>query len=580
MTYCYQRIIDRIVQQVRQEAAHQVIDPQRDDHGAWIAANYGMASCDHTASGGALARAVAALLADGSGLEHDAMLFTRVQAGIAFMDRWQRGTGLIDLPKVDFDSPPDTAFLVQVLCPVLELARTKRQQGDEQAVVIDEALSPFLERAASGVVGRGFRTPNHRWVVCSALAQAMAMFPDIDAMAYVESILAETIDINADGDYSERSNGIYNSVSNRALRLMADYLDKPALLEPVRANLDLMLYMFHPDGTVVTTGSTRQDRGARMTPGQLADSYFDMAMRDGNGRWAAMADQLAAADEQTKIWPLQPFIAHPAYRDEALPREAVSNRYRRLFPASGVWRVREDRLSATATAQHESALALRYGAIDLAAVRVRGNYFHVACFTAGQIEPTSGGVRMLHRGNRQSPPGWDLPLGRAVEFDNPHQGYYQLASDGTRDRWPLPPLDMELAIARVDHGFDLHVATSGGVDRIPMVIEFEFATPGHWEALGAAMPATANQMVVLPTGHGVFHCGADAIRIGPGCDAHRCLNEGAIARSAKGFRVMVPLVTPVRHTIELRCGAWSWADRDLRLPGDAPMIDAQAPLGV
>ena len=80
------------------------------------------------------------------------------------------------------------------------------------------------------------------------------------------AILAEGIDINADGEFTERSTGIYNAVCNRSLRFMADHLDRPDLLDHVRKNLDLMTHLFHDDGTVVTSISNRQDRGSASCP--------------------------------------------------------------------------------------------------------------------------------------------------------------------------------------------------------------------------------------------------------------------------------------------------------------------------
>jgi hypothetical protein len=66
----------------------------------------------------------------------------------------------------------------------------------------------------------------------------MTPFPDVAARDYVDSILAETIDINDDGEFTERSTGIYNAVCDRGLRFMADNLNRPGLLDDVRKNLE------------------------------------------------------------------------------------------------------------------------------------------------------------------------------------------------------------------------------------------------------------------------------------------------------------------------------------------------------
>ena len=148
----------------------------------------------------------------------------------------------------------------------------------------------------------------------------MTLFPEV---AYLERILAETVDINEDGEYTERSTGVYNAVCNRSLRFMADHLGQPDLLDPVRRNLDLMSHLFHEDGTIDTSFSNRQDRGRRIVPVAVADSFFDMGQRDGNGVWARIADLVAAGeDAEHSPWLLQPFLAHPEYRQESAASRA------------------------------------------------------------------------------------------------------------------------------------------------------------------------------------------------------------------------------------------------------------------
>lgn len=559
--YLYNSILESISRIVRTHLAHQCLDSGRDDFGCWYAPHYGMACADHTSHGQSLVYAGLALLAEDSPLAADGDLLHRVLSGIGFLKRAQRSTGLIDLPKVDFDSPPDTAFLVQALCPVLELARQRDNEGLDAGRQVDLVLSPVLLRAAKGIVGRGFKTPNHRWVVSSALAYAMTLLPELDAGSYVQSILAEGIDLNPDGDWSERSSSIYNAVCNRAYRLMAVHLDRPELLDPVRRNLDLTLHMLDADGSVVTAGSSRQDAGLRRLPTALADSFFDLAIRDGNGRFAEMADRLADSpgDEQN-VWLLQPLLHHGIHDADSLPRQPLPDRYEKIFSHSGVWRVREGELSVTAIRQLDTPLQIRFGHAEVS-VRIHHHYFHTGPFVADAIERTPDGVILRQTGSCDPAPGWDLPLGRPIEFEDPHHGYYQLARDGTRNRWTLPPLDLALRVQRIGRGFDLTLTTAGGVDRIPVVIDLVFPPGGNWESEDIAMPAGPGQHLVLKQGYGVYHRGGDALRVGPGANAHRCFVK--VPKEENGLQVRIPLLTPVTHTLSVRFGPWSEARRDL-----------------
>ena len=109
----------------------------------------------------------------------------------------------------------------------------------------------------------GCHTPNHRWVITAALALLYQIFEMPELVARADEWLAEGMDITADGEWTERSNGIYNHVSDIALYYTATLLGRPELLEYVRRNLRMMMYLVHPSGEVVTDYSGRQDFGQR-----------------------------------------------------------------------------------------------------------------------------------------------------------------------------------------------------------------------------------------------------------------------------------------------------------------------------
>jgi len=556
--YAYEPILEGLTQRVWASYDRQVMDESRPEHGAFISESMPHPVANHGNHTQELARACYVFLAEGSSLEGDRTLFDRICGGIGFQKRWQRPNGLIDNVVGNWASPTATAFTVQLLAPIVEVARTKAEAGDERAAQIAESLGEYILSGAQGVIGGGFHTPNHRWVVCSGLAQAMSLFPDLQALDYVESILAETVDINEDGEYIERSTGVYNAVCNRSLRLMADHLKRPELLDPVRENLDMMAHLFHADGTVVTDMSNRQDRGQRVVPVGSADSFFDMAQRDGNGMWAAVADRLVAAgfDAIHQAWLIHPFMVHPAYCHDTLKRKPLPDDFGRVFPAARLWRVKRGLLSATALGGNATAFAMRYGAVNLKALKVFGSYYGTQ-FEADTFEASENGVQMVRRGDMRRSPGYDMPLGRPVRFDAFH------AIRDTRERWTLPPFDVALDIREVEGGFDFHLKTEGGIDRVTFWIACCFGGPGEWENDGQVIRVTHGLTAILKSGYGVFHRGNHAVRIGPGAAEHRMWGVKDAVQDADAFQVLLTLQTPIDRVFEIRCGKWSIATGEM-----------------
>lgn len=565
--YDYDHILASQVNRIRAAYPNQILDATNPAVGCFLTPGDYYPNADHGHNASLLTTACYAFLCDGSELEGDDELFSRIQKSIQFERNWQRPTGLIDLVSVNWESPPDTGFAVQLFCPVVAYARRLADEN-ERTAEIAETLGEFVRTAATGMIDRGFHTPNHRWVVCSALSQAMTLYPDVEARAYVDSILTETIDINADGEFTERSTGIYNAVCDRGLRFMADNLDRPELLDDVRKNLEIMTHLFHEDGTVVTSISNRQDRGNRLVPVGIADSFFDMANRDNDGRWAAIADRLVAqgSDAPHSPWLIQVFAQNPEYCTADLQRAAFPDNYTKFYPVSGLWRVKRGKLSATAAGGNRGAFAFRYGDVNLVSIKFSGTYMNTTNFEADTMEEIDGGIRMTqHGGQRQvyqhSPgaktPGYDLPLSKPV----PHGTFGDVR--GTRERWTLPTIDLILDIVDVENGFDLHYRTEGGLDRVPIEVEFAFEAPGHWETDHQVTPVENGQSSILKSGFGIFHRGSEAVSIGPGSDDHRHWSLRNSDPAEDRFRVLVALTTPVDHKLEIRYGTWSVATKSL-----------------
>ena len=221
------------------------------------------------------------------------VVLDRMRLAADYLARVQRPSGRIDLRDCNYDSAPDAAFAVQALCPLIELGRPIRARSTAWDAVL-RSVERFVRAALVGMLDGGFHTPNHRWVMAAAMTWAGRLFPDVDVQPVVRAYLAEGFDLNEDGAYTEQSAGLYDGICDRSLMLLHQYGGNSEALQAACANLTLNLHLLHPDGTIETGASRRQDRGQRPIPAALTLPYlmaYDVVQ---DSRFAEAADFLWA----------------------------------------------------------------------------------------------------------------------------------------------------------------------------------------------------------------------------------------------------------------------------------------------
>jgi len=274
---------------VRELLQSQITDPSSPWRGS-VPDQFGLHSA-HSAAGVAETMS-ASLVHPQSRFRGDPTLLERIRMAAGFLERAQSARGYIDLLTTNFDSPPDTGFVVHNVATAAIVARI------HGAPEVTAALQPFLVKAGAGLAVGGVHTPNHRWVISSALAQINELFPDARLVRRIDEWLAEGIDIDTDGQFTERSTLTYNVVTDRALLVMATKLRRPELVDPVRRNLRALAYLLHADGEVVTEISRRQDQYTR---GTISGYWFPLtwlAVTDGDPLFSTMA---AEASEGVRL---------------------------------------------------------------------------------------------------------------------------------------------------------------------------------------------------------------------------------------------------------------------------------------
>ncbi|MFE8990850.1 hypothetical protein ACFYMI_24075 [Streptomyces collinus] len=416
-------------------------------------------------------------------------------------------------------SPPDSGFTVNDVCDAHILAAGAGPEMSDVTATLAE-----IARAASGsLLTGGVHTPNHRWELCAALARLHRSFPDDRLLDRVEEWLAEGVDIDAEGLYSERSANYAAHVSNPSLLLLADVLGRADLLDAVERNLATTLDLIRPDGTVETVLSRRQDQHQPFPLAPYLPHYRLLAIRTGRGDFSRAA-RLAAAggiDDPDLLAEtlLAPDLTRvlPAPAAETLPRDRYLTTARLAARASatahtvvyGGSDVPEHRRIRSGLACNPTFLRLFAGDAVLDAVRLSRGFFDLGPFRAAAMQQSAAS---RYRLTETLTAAYYQPLAPDRRRED---GAYRMADEGRFSAamaFPERPLDEVSHTTRVevdlrDDGADLRIDISG--PRVPWALELTFRPGGDLEG---AVPIGDGRWC-LTTGPMTYRAGDDEIRV-------------------------------------------------------------------
>jgi hypothetical protein len=471
-------------------------------------------------------------------------------------------------------SPPDTAFVVEALTAALTVIR---RSNDPLLSATAAALSKFLLGAGEPIATGGIHTPNHRWVVCSALARINSLFPSAKYVNRIDEWLDEGIDIDSDGHFSERSPN-YARVTVDALVTMARLLNRPKLLEPVRKNLDLTLHCLHPDGEIETVASRRQDQNGSISIANFYLQYRYLAILDQNPAYAAVVRLIEGKQGEGLIEGANPviyFMEDPVLRKPLPAGGTIPSDYAKLIPRSSLVRIRRGAVSASVyggsdwplgvasgLASNPTFFTLRKGQAVLESVRMSGQFFSLGVFRSEGL--AADGNRYALRQHYDVPYYQPLPK----NLRNP-QGDYPLtpAKDGrfwSKLDFPRRPmsniqsLDQRVTVTEKQGQFELEFNIAGH-DRVPYTIELAFRSGGKLEGALQEVPSRDGKVLVLKEGLGLYRVGSDVIEFGPGQADHQSFNLSGHSYAAhgtalrtNGICVYITAFTPFRRVITIR----------------------------
>jgi hypothetical protein len=465
-------------------------------------------------------------------------LVLRMNLAARFLLSVQHADGTIDLHTTNFHSPPDTAFVVE---PLAAAATVLRKSKAAALAKLKADLDTFLTAAGKALAVGGIHTPNHRWVVCAALARLNSLYPAREYVARIDDWLGEGIDIDGDGQFTERSTSIYSATCDNSLLTVARLLKRPELLDPIRRNLEMTLFYLHADGAVATEGSRRQDQYARATLSGYYIPYRFLALEDGNGRFAAAARLIEDMHSDGLAGSLIYFLEEPQLCRSLLHNEALPDNFVRFFRHSDLVRIRRGAVSATILGANPTFFSFQKGTAALRAVRLAAAFFGKGQFQGLQVQEEPD--RWVLRQSLTAP--YYQPLPSAARRPD---GDWNKMDNSQRSRSEVQTLAAIVSIresgGRFEIGFNLR-----GCDGVPVAIELGFRRGGR---LAGVVPIPEiPEAYLLETGTGRYTLDGVTIEFGPGFADHRYTQlRGALPR-LDGYSVYLTGFTPFVNQLRI-----------------------------
>lgn len=503
----------------------------------------------------------------GSNYYHSPLIIPKLEIITKVLSDHQTADGTVNIANLE--SPPDTAFLVELVSAGAYLLR---KDNAKELSTVNEGIKIFLLKTGEALTTGGVHTPNHRWVICAALARLNALYPAKKYLDRIEQWLGEGIFMDSDGHYPERS-GLYAGVENTSLVTMARLLNKPSLLEHVRKNLEMTWYYMEPNGDLVTTDSRRQDQyiGKRILSYYVHYRY--LAIRDNNHKFAGIArliENMDGFDKDVLDRSLVHFMENAALQKELPSAITPPVNYEKQFTTSSLLRIRRDKTSSTlfggvdwpliiASGRSDSPnfFSYRKGNAILKYMRLSSGFFSMGYFYSEGIKK-EGNKYILHK-ELTIPYYQPLPVNKRNS-----KGDYSLSPSIDDRFWnkmdfknrPVSNTkNLETTISLVEtNGSNELVFRVRGLAGVPVTIECCFQEGGKLS--GVSTPDN-NGNCFLEKGMGIYELGGDTIRFGPGAVVHRSVNglEGERYSThfgslrTEGMHVYITGVTPFDHTL-------------------------------
>jgi hypothetical protein len=451
----------------------------------------------------------------------------------------QHNDGTIDLHSTNFHSTPDTAFIVNYLSPGYVNLKRLNRPGLK---IFVEKTEEFFKNAGKCFVEGGVHTANHRWVVSSALARLNSFFPSKKYLARIDDWLAEGIDLDPDGQYTERSVSIYSPTCDDMFLTMGRLLKREDLMDVVRKNLDMTLYYIQPGGEVLTDASGRQDSAYTGYVNYYYYTYLYFAIIDRNPVYSAVCE-LIEQEMPEKILKFLPYILElPLFEQEPPQPTKIPNDYFKQFSFSGVFRIRRGDTDISIIENNPTFLSFMKGSAVMQSMRLGAAFFGSRGQFVAEKTNFDGKKIELMRSQKH---GYFQPF---PKDKIPGDGIYKKMPREERELSEAQIINYKVSIIESNGKISIEINIHG-TDYVPVSLEMSFRQGG--ELTGVTADKNAADSYFLESEMGQYKYGDDVITFGPGAVSHKWAEMRGMLPKQNGHSVYITGYTPFKHTIEL-----------------------------
>lgn len=423
----------------------------------------------------------------------------------------QHDDGTIDLLSTNFHSTPDLAFTIYPLALAysIMLKNNHLNYGEFPSLI-----KQYLLKAGKALSVGGIHTPNHRWVVCGALAWINTFFPNPMYRARVEQWLAEKIDIDPDGQYNERSTAVYTPVTNRSLLDIAKKMNYDYLYSVVRKNLDLTFYLIHSNGQIATESSIRQDKYNQSNMSAYYLAYNYMALLDKDSRYSGMVSYIQNTVPLDQLNYMLPRFLEDSTLLQNLPEATpIPTSYHKYFKYSDMVRIREAEVDMSVIANNPTFITYFKGEAALEAVRLSSAFFGKGQFESQQFEKDGDSYilsSITHGPYYQPLPKEKIPDDAETWSNVPRS---------EREQSEIQTLHTKIRLTPGNGKVRIKVSVDGPKN-LPVTLELGFRMGGTLHNV-TQKQGIKNAFLIKNGEYATYQKGNDRIKIGPGAGAHK-----------------------------------------------------------